>query len=302
MIESRSRNHRLIGSRLLEKSLALPSNTIRVGITGVPGAGKSTFIESFGLMLCEKGHRVAVLAVDPSSSRSGGSLLGDKTRMEDLSRHPQAFIRPSPAGGTLGGVAARTREAISLVEAAGYDVVLVETVGVGQSEVAVRKMVDFFLLLQIAGAGDELQGIKKGVVEIADAIAVNKADGENLMRARRTCGEYAQVLQYITPYTLGWQQVALLCSALEGRGLEEIWQLIGRFIGLLRDEGRLEGMRGRQNVDWFRSVLAESVWDKFVEQEGMRTELAKLEQAVLEKQMPVETAVTKALKWSSREK
>ncbi len=295
LIESRSREHRELAGELLERCLPHGGDSFRVGITGVPGAGKSTFIEALGLRLCEEGHRVAVLAVDPSSSRSGGSLLGDKTRMEDLSRHRRAFIRPSPAGETLGGVAARTREAICLVEAAGYRRVLVETVGVGQSEVAVRTMVDFFLLLQIAGAGDELQGLKKGVVELADAIVVNKADGDNLKRARRARSEYEQVLHYLSPYTEGWRPVAMTCSAMEGTGLDRVWETVEGFVGDLKERGIFEAIRGQQNVAWFRKLLREAIWDRFNEIAGMRELREGVEAELEDGRLPVARAVTKLL-------
>lgn len=300
LIESRSRTHRVLAAELLERCLPHGGDSIRVGITGVPGAGKSTFIEAMGLKLCRAGHRVAVLAVDPSSSRSGGSLLGDKTRMEDLSRHPLAFIRPSPAGETLGGVAARTREAICLVEAAGYRRVLVETVGVGQSEVAVRTMVDFFLLLQIAGAGDELQGLKKGVVELADAIVVNKADGDNLKRARRARSEYEQVLHYLSPYTEGWKPVALTCSAIEGGGLDAVWATVEHFVEALRERGAFENVRGQQNVAWFRKLLRETIWDRFNEAEGVRQLRDRIETDLEAGRIPVARAVERLLEVERR--
>lgn len=295
LIESRSRSHREMAGELLERCLPHGGDSIRLGITGVPGAGKSTFIENLGLQLCEAGAKVAVLAVDPSSSRSGGSLLGDKTRMEDLSRHPRAFIRPSPAGETLGGVASRTREAICLVEAAGYRRVLVETVGVGQSEVAVRTMVDFFLLLQIAGAGDELQGLKKGVVELADAIVVNKADGDNVKRARRARSEYEQVLHYLSPYTEGWKPVAMTASALDGTGLDRIWETVEFFVESLKERGRFEPIRGQQNVDWFRKLLREAIWDRFDHRPGMRERRIEVEAALAEGRLPVARAVGELL-------
>ncbi|MBB5352472.1 LAO/AO transport system kinase [Haloferula luteola] len=290
LIESRAAAHRKVAAEILRDCLPWTGNSIRIGITGVPGAGKSTFIERFGLDLCEAGHRVAVLAVDPTSAVSGGSVLGDKTRMEDLSRHPGAFIRPSPAGGTLGGVAARTRETLLLCEAAGYDVILVETVGVGQSEVAVRTMVDFFLLLQIAGAGDELQGIKKGVIEMADAILVNKADGENQIRAEIARGEYARVLHYLSPFTPGWVPQALACSALDGTGVAAVWELIGNFREVLKEKEMWESRRREQNVQWFHSLLKDAVLAQFYES-AVAEELPRLETAVAGGRVSVTEAV-----------
>ena len=223
LVESRAAKHRAPAQQLMKRILPHAGGAMRVGLTGTPGAGKSTFIESLGMSLCDQGKKVAVLAVDPSSSINGGSILGDKTRMEDLCRHENSFIRPSPAGKSLGGVATRTREALLLCEAAGYDVILVETVGVGQSETAVRTMTDFFLLLQIAGGGDELQGIKKGVIELADAIVVNKADGDNKLKADMARVEYSRVMHFLHPFTPGWKPKALTCSALEGSGVDKVW-------------------------------------------------------------------------------
>lgn len=216
LIESNAVRHQTEAQRILQQLLPYSGQSIRIGITGVPGAGKSTFIESFGQLLCNEGSRVAVLAVDPSSSITGGSILGDKTRMEQLARHPQAFIRPSPSSGTLGGVHKMTQETIIACEAAGYDIIIVETVGVGQSESIVRGMVDFFMLLVITGAGDELQGMKKGILELADAIIVNKADGDNLPLAKKTRREYNQILHFLQPATHGWNTKAYTCSSLTG--------------------------------------------------------------------------------------
>lgn len=266
LIESHAAKHKPLARELLQTILPHSGNAIRIGLTGVPGAGKSTFIEALGLMLCERGKKVAVLAIDPSSSRTGGSILGDKTRMEKLSRHPNAFIRPSPAGKSLGGVAQHTREALLLCEAAKYDVILVETVGVGQSEAAVRTMTDFFLLLQISGAGDELQGIKKGVIELADVIVVNKADGKNIMASNRACSEYERVLQFLDPFTPGWKPLALTCSALNNKGIDTIWKTVEEFIQTTQASGVFESRRSAQNVDWFQTLLQEKVMEQFTEQ------------------------------------
>src|SRR5512143_3582392 len=226
LVESTRDDHQEAAQRLLERLLPATGRAHRVGISGVPGVGKSTFIEAFGLHLVERGLRVAVLAVDPSSARSGGSILGDKTRMQRLSVSPQAIIRPSPAAGSLGGVARRTREAMLVCEAAGYDVVLVETVGVGQSEYAVASMVDFFLVLMLAGAGDELQGMKKGILELADALAINKADGDNIARAQRAAGELQLALRLFRPQSAQWEPPVLQVSALEERGMDAVWDAV----------------------------------------------------------------------------
>src|SRR5947209_10038431 len=226
LVESKRADHRQAAHRLVQELLGDTGKAVRVGITGSPGVGKSTMIDSFGTYLTEKGHKVAVLAVDPSSTRTGGSILGDKTRMARLAVDPNAFIRPSPAAGTLGGVAAKTRETMLICEAAGFDVILVETVGIGQSETAVADMTDFFLVLMLPGAGDELQGIKKGVVELADMIAVNKADGDNIKRAKAAAGEYRAALHILTPRSPTWAPPVLTYSALTGTGVEQLWTTI----------------------------------------------------------------------------
>jgi len=293
LVESRAVKHVPPARALMQRILPHSGGAIRVGLTGTPGAGKSTFIEALGLYLCARGQKVAVLAVDPSSSINGGSILGDKTRMEELCREPNAFIRPSPSGKSLGGVAARTREALHLCEAAGYDVVLVETVGVGQSETAVRTMTDFFLLLQIAGGGDELQGIKKGVIELADAIVVNKADGGNKIRARQACVEFTRVLQVLHPFTPGWKPQALTCSAIEKSGMDAIWAMILRFREELTETGVFERRRSEQNIDWFHSLLHQSIIDRFEREH--RGRIATIEQAVGEGTMPVSVALDELL-------
>lgn len=289
LVESRAAKHRAPARELMQAILPYSGGALRVGLTGTPGAGKSTFIEALGMMLCKQGKKVAVLAVDPSSSRSGGSILGDKTRMEDLSRHDNAFIRPSPSGASLGGVAARTREALLICEAAGYNVILVETVGVGQSETAVRTMTDFFLLLQIAGAGDELQGIKKGVIELADAIVVNKADGDNKLRAKLAKVEYTKVMHFLSPFTPGWKPKALMCSAMTGEGIDKVWALIERFRDQLNESGVFEARRSEQNVDWFGSLLNSAVMDRFNAEHGER--IQQMETAVKAGTMPVSVAL-----------
>lgn len=254
VVESNSEKHFALGQEIIRRILPHTGNSVRVGITGVPGAGKSTFIEALGNMLCDEGKRVAVLAVDPSSNVSRGSILGDKTRMEKLSRREEAFIRPSPSGGTLGGVTRKSRETLLLCEAAGYDTVLVETVGVGQNEITVRGMVDFFMVLTIAGAGDELQGIKKGIIETADAIVVNKSDGTNKPRALATRADYEQVLRYLRPATEGWVTKAYACSAITGEGIGDVWQVVDDFMEVTRANGVIERRRREQTLQWVRSM------------------------------------------------
>jgi LAO/AO transport system kinase len=246
LIESTREDHRREAEALIERVLPASGNSIRLGISGSPGVGKSTFIEAFGQKIIAAGHKVAVLAVDPSSRRTGGSILGDKTRMQELSRAPEAFIRPSPSGGTLGGVARRTREAIVLCEAAGFDVILVETVGVGQSETTVADMTDLFCLLLSPAAGDDLQGIKKGVVELAELIVVNKADGPLLAAAQRTVGDYRAALRLIRPLTRSWKPEVLACSAITGEGLDLVWEAILRHQQALSASGEKQERRGAQ--------------------------------------------------------
>lgn len=298
LIESNAPKHFETGQELIKRLLPHSGKSIRIGITGVPGAGKSTFIESFGLWLIEQGHQVAVLAIDPSSTISKGSILGDKTRMEELSRHPKSFIRPSPSAGILGGVARKTRESIVLCEAAGYDVILIETVGVGQSETTVRSMVDFFLLMQIAGAGDELQGIKKGIIELADLIVVNKADGENVQAAQLAAREYNNALHYIRKATNGWHTKALTCSAINKTGIPEIWEQIVQFRQFTDREGILAGRRREQNSRWFESLIAESVLHTFYAREGIREKLKELTREVEEGLVPVAMAVSRIMEES----
>ena len=291
LIESNAPNHIAQAQEVLREILPFTGNSLRVGITGVPGVGKSTFIEALGTMLCERGHRVAVLAIDPSSSISRGSILGDKTRMERLARHPNAYIRPSPSGGSLGGVARKTRETLLLCEAAGFDIILVETVGVGQSETAVRGMVDFFLLLMLAGAGDELQGIKKGVIELADALLITKADGDNRQRALAAQAEYRHALRYLTPATPGWKPPVRTCSALTGAGIAEIWQEIERFRDELTASGVFANRRREQARDWLYTLIDEQLRTLFFAHPIVRERLPTLEQAVVEGTLPVVSAV-----------
>lgn len=264
----------------------------RIGITGAPGVGKSTFIEAFGSFLTEQKKRVAVLAIDPSSQRTGGSILGDKTRMSRLSRDPNAFIRPSPSGATLGGVARKTREALLVCEAAGFDVVIVETVGVGQNEIAVRSMVDFFLLLLLPGGGDELQGIKKGIVELADTIFVNKADGKNGVRATQTQVEYQSALKYTAPATPQWRTEVFSGSALEEKGVDTIWQTIERFYRDLGSKGIIKERRAQQTLNWLNDLVRDKLNRWFFNDTAVRTLLPKIEAEVLAGRLTVTSAVS----------
>ena len=259
LIESILPAHQELARDIVDKLLPQTGNSVRVGITGVPGAGKSTYIESFGTMLTQMGHKVAVLAIDPSSTRSGGSILGDKTRMEKLAVNENAFIRPSPSSGTLGGVGRKTRETMLVCEAAGYDVVIIETVGVGQSETTVASMVDFFLVLMIAGAGDELQGIKKGVLEVADAIVINKADGDNIDRAKMAAREYETALHMLMPASENWSPPVLTCSSLFSTGIEEIWQTIGNHRDAFIKSGEFAQKRKEQSLEWMNFLLEDGL-------------------------------------------
>jgi len=295
LVESQRADHRAAAQRLLERLLPETGRAVRVGISGVPGAGKSTFIEAFGLHLIGLGKRVAVLAVDPSSARSGGSILGDKTRMARLSAAPEAFIRPSPAAGSLGGVARRTREAMLVCEAAGYDVVLVETVGVGQSEITVASMVDFFLVLMLPGAGDELQGIKKGIIEIADALAVNKADGDNVARAGRAAAEYKSALRLFRHNSANWDPPVLTVSALEARGMDEVWAAITSHHETLGASGELEQARRQQQRAWFWAMLDEGLKRAFLEREDVKRALPELERAVADSKLTPTDAARRLL-------
>jgi LAO/AO transport system kinase len=291
LIESNAPAHISLAQEVLRELLPYTGGALRVGITGVPGVGKSTFIEALGTMLCDRGHRVAVLAVDPSSSISRGSILGDKTRMERLARHPNAYIRPSPTGGSLGGVARKSRETLLVCEAAGFDIILVETVGVGQSEIAVRGMVDFFLLLMLAGAGDELQGIKKGIIELADALLITKADGDNRTRALAAQAEYTHALRYLTPATAGWRPRAYICSAQTGEGIAEIWREIERFRDETTASGVFAARRRDQARDWVYTLIEDHLRTRFFGHPVVQERLPAIEKAVVEGTLPVTTAV-----------
>lgn len=291
LLESLTTADKQAGQQLLLNLLPHTGNSIRIGITGVPGAGKSTFIEAFGLMLAEMGHKVAVLAIDPSSTLSGGSILGDKTRMEELAKHPNAFIRPSPSAGTLGGVHKKSRETMLLCEAAGFDVILIETVGVGQSETMVRGMVDYFMLLVLTGAGDELQGMKKGIMELADGIVVNKADGDNLKLAKKTVREYTQILHFLQPASPGWTSTALPVSSLQKTGLEDVWETVLAFKQEMESIGYWEERRQKQTKDWFRSMIQDRLIDSFFAQPGKKDQVAALEAALVTGEVTVASAV-----------
>jgi len=291
LVESNSEHHFHEAQKMLERLLPETGRAIRIGITGVPGAGKSTFIEAFGSYLCSKGLKVAVLAVDPTSSLTGGSILGDKTRMERLARNPKAFIRPSPSGGKLGGVHRKTRETMLLCEAAGFDVILVETVGVGQSEVIVRDMVDFFMLLVLTGAGDELQGMKKGIMELADAVIINKADGANEIVAKKTKGEYNRILHFLQPATKGWQTKALMCSSLKETGISEIWDMILTFERTTKDSGVFSDRRRLQMREWIHSMIVDQLQMSFFHDARIKGLLPKIENEVISGTRPVAAAV-----------
>jgi LAO/AO transport system kinase len=300
LIESNSLKHLQKAQEVLEKLLPYSGQSLRIGITGVPGAGKSSFIEALGCQLMERGHRLAVLAVDPSSSLSKGSVLGDKTRMEKLSRHSNSFIRPSPAGGKLGGVTRKTRETTLICEAAGYDVIFIETVGVGQNEITVRSMVDFFLLLKIAGAGDELQGIKKGVMELADAVLINKADGDNKPRAETARRDFANALHYLKSPTKGWMPEVHTCSAVTGEGILDVWQMIMRFKKEVRQSGVFEERRNQQNMGWMHDLISEHLINVFYNNPQIKEKLPELEEKVRSSEINPTKAAMRLLEiWSA---
>lgn len=292
LVESSSPQHATAAAELMRLLLPEKRPSMRVGVTGVPGVGKSTFIESFGLHLCDTGHRVAVLAVDPSSAISGGSILGDKTRMEKLSRHPSAYIRPSPSGGALGGVNRKTRETIILCEAAGYDVILVETVGVGQSEIAVRSMTDFFLLLTLTGAGDDLQGIKKGIVEMADGIVVTKADGNNAAAAEKLRLEFSQILRFLNPATQGWTPEALKCSSLSGEGIADVWRLMEKFRDTMISQGKWDERRLRQAREGLMEFAREQVLSAMMSNSATLMEADRLSESVAHRDITLRDAAS----------
>lgn len=280
LMESSAAKHQQKAQRLIHRLLPHTGRSIRIGITGVPGAGKSTFIEAFGTMLCQIGYKVAVLAVDPSSTLTGGSILGDKTRMEKLVQEPNAFVRPSPSGGALGGVNRRTRETMLVCEAAGYNVILVETVGVGQSEGIVRDMVDFFLLLTLTGAGDDLQGMKRGILELVDGIVINKADGDNMIRAQQTAALYKQMSRLFLPVTDGWETYVGSCSALHCQGLEEFWHAVQQFQGITAAAGIFEKRRNDQKRNWLYASIREQLEQRFFDNPFIKERLLLAENEV----------------------
>ncbi len=296
LIESNSPAHFDMAQELLSSLLPYTGNSFRIGITGVPGAGKSSFIETFGTMLCkEKQKKIAVLAVDPSSSITGGSVLGDKTRMENLSRCENAFIRPSPSGCMLGGVARKSRETMLLCEAAGFEVILVETVGVGQSEVAVRSMTDFFLLIQLAVQGDDLQGIKKGVIELADGILVNKCDGNLIEKSNLKKAELSGVLHFLTSQTPGWKPFCETCSAHTGMGMERAWELLMNFKNTLDKSGYFQEQRSKQNVEWFKFLMEQEVLRRFFTTDGVENAIQHYQKLVQSSDITATKAVCNIL-------
>jgi GTPase len=291
LIESRRSDHQKAARRLVQELLPLTGKAIRVGITGAPGVGKSTTIDALGTFLTGKGHKLAVLAVDPSSTRSGGSILADKTRMPRLSSDADAFVRPSPSSGTLGGVAAKTRESMLICEAAGYDVVLVETIGTGQSETIVADMTDFFLVLMLPGAGDELQGLKKGVIEIADMLAINKADGDNIKRAQAAAAEYRAALHILNPRSQTWSPPVVTYSALTGAGIAELWDSILDHRQRMTNSGELDARRRDQQVKWMWAMLEERVLADLKSNPAVRAKLPRIEAAVAAGRMSPAIAV-----------
>ncbi|MCK9502789.1 MAG: methylmalonyl Co-A mutase-associated GTPase MeaB [Porticoccaceae bacterium] len=286
LVESTRVDHREQANILLETLAQYSGNSVRVGITGVPGVGKSTFIESFGGLLIDKGHRVAVLAVDPSSSISGGSILGDKTRMESLSRREEAFIRPSPAGKTLGGVARRTRETLLLCEAAGYDHIIVETVGVGQSETMVSEMTDMFLLLLLPGGGDELQGMKRGITELADLILVNKADGDQKSTANHTVADYRSALQFLSRKHQSWEPKVAACSAIGNQGIEAVFEQVRAFVETLKSSGEWDHRRSRQALDWLWREVSDGLLYDLKHNSTLKNSIPTIEKAVMSGDKP----------------
>ena len=285
LIESTKAEHRALAQDIIEECLPSTGDSIRIGITGVPGVGKSTFIESLGNHIIDQGNKLAVLAIDPSSTRTRGSILGDKTRMETLANNDNAFIRPSPTGGSLGGVARKTRETIYLCEAAGYDTIFIETVGVGQSETAVHSMVDFFLLLMLAGAGDELQGIKRGIMEMADTIAINKVDEAGEKAVSRAVREYKNALHLYPETKSGWSPKVTTCSALTGKGIPDLWEIILEYMQLTKKNGYFEQNRNRQAQRWMYDTISNRLREHFYDNAAVKSKQQQIEQQVLDGQM-----------------
>ncbi len=285
LIESNKPDHQDIAQEIISKCLPFSGKSVRIGITGVPGAGKSTFIESFGTYLTSNNKKLAVLAIDPSSERSKGSILGDKTRMEELSADPNAYIRPSPSSGSLGGVARKTRETILLCEAAGFDTILIETVGVGQSETVVHSMVDFFLLLQISGAGDELQGIKRGIMEMADTIVINKADGDNINHANTAATLYRNALHLFPPTVSGWIPQVMTCSSLRKTGISEVWHCIEDYLTLVKGNSFFDERRANQSRYWMLETIEENLKNNFYQNKQVKSALPSLETKVSDEKL-----------------
>ena len=295
LVESRREDHRRSAEKLLDLVMPKAGKSIRLGISGPPGVGKSTFIESFGQYLIDSGHKVAVLAIDPSSKISGGSILGDKTRMTELAKRKEAFIRPSPAGETVGGVARRTREALLLCEAAGFDVAIVETVGVGQSETTVAEMTDMFLLLLAPGGGDDLQGVKRGVMELADLLIVNKADGDLAAAAERTASDYAHALRLMRPLHADWQPGVVKCSALKGEGMDDVWEKVAAFRKATAKNGALDTRRRDQAKAWLAQEVTDGLLERLRSDPDLAAQLAKLEAKVVARKLSPGAAARQVL-------
>ncbi|MEO9869352.1 methylmalonyl Co-A mutase-associated GTPase MeaB [Ekhidna sp.] len=291
LVESKKAEDKIASSELIDGIINNTGKSLRIGITGVPGVGKSTFIEAFGSMLTGKGRKVAVLSIDPSSNRTRGSILGDKTRMDQLSRDPNAFIRPSASGSNLGGVAQNTRESILLCEAAGFDIIIIETVGVGQSETVVKGMVDYFLLLMLAGGGDELQGIKRGIMEMADHILINKADKENIKAAKKAKEDYKNAVHLFPPNDADWIVPVGLCSAIEKSGINEAWDQIEKYEAVSKENGWLDINRKNQSVEWFHERIHARLEDSFYSRPGIEDELKKREELISSQKISVRKAV-----------